>query len=278
MKIYKTAAGGAEVMQRYRQALAAWPVPSEERRVPTREGETFVLISGPADGPPLVLCHGSGANAARWGADIALWAKHFRVFAVDMIGEPGLSAPARPQLGSDAYALWLDDVLDKLGLSTVAMLGESLGGWLALDYATKRPSRVSRLTLLCPGGLGRQTYGWVLPSLLLKPFGRWGSRRTLKLVAGLDWRVAPEEAAYVGLVFKHFLPRRDKLPVFTDDELARLTMPVQVTVGAHDAMFDSAETAARVRAAIPDAEVRLLPDAAHTIPGQAGQVLEFLRK
>lgn len=278
MKIYRTEAGGTEVLRRYREVLGAWPVPSEERRVPTREGETFVLVSGPEGAPPLVLCHGSGANAARWLDDIPLWAKHFRVFAVDMIGEPGLSAPSRPPLDSDAYALWLDDVLDGLGLSSVALLGESLGGWLALDYAIRRPSRVSRLALLCPGGLGRQTYGWVLPALLLKPFGRWGARRTLKLVAGVDWRVDPATAEYVGLIFGHFLPRRDKLPVFTDGELARLTMPAQVTVSARDAMFDSGQTVARVRAAMPGAEVRLLPDAAHAVFGQAAEVLEFLRK
>jgi pimeloyl-ACP methyl ester carboxylesterase len=157
--IYKTEAGEREILRRYEQILANWPVPAEHRRVPTREGDMFVLVCGPVEAPPLLLLHGSGSNAAMWMGDVPTWAKHFRVHVVDMIGEPGLYAPSRPPLDSTAYALWLDDVLDHLGLEHVAITGASLGGWLALDYATRRPDRVERLALLCPGGVGRQKSG-----------------------------------------------------------------------------------------------------------------------
>lgn len=75
-----------------------------------------------------------------------------------MIGEAGLSAPSRPPLASDAYALWLDDLLRSLGLDRVSIVGVSLGGWLALDYATRRPERIERLAVLCPAGVGRQNW------------------------------------------------------------------------------------------------------------------------
>lgn len=52
------------------------------------------------------------------------WAAHFRVFAVDLIGDAGLSAPSRPPLESDAHALWLNDVMD--GLSQTAPILEFL--------------------------------------------------------------------------------------------------------------------------------------------------------
>ncbi|GAB2958211.1 alpha/beta fold hydrolase [Amycolatopsis acidiphila] len=275
--IYKTDAGGREIRRRYREVLDGWPVEAEHLRVPAREGETFVLACGPRDAPPVLLLHGSGTNAAMWRADIAEWARHFRVYAVDLIGEPGLSAPSRPPLGSDAYASWLDDVLDHLGLARVSVVGASLGGWLALDYATRRPARVSRLALLCPGGIDRQKWGWVLPALLLRPFGRWGLLRSLKVVAGVDHRRSPEIADYLALIFMQFRPRRDRLPVFGDEALRGLTMPVRVIVGGRDAMFDSRETVDRVRDAIPHAEVTLLPEVAHSIAGQTGAVLAFLR-
>ncbi|NKQ57277.1 alpha/beta hydrolase [Amycolatopsis sp. K13G38] len=275
--IYKTEAGGQEILRRYGEALKSWPVPAEHRRVSTREGETFVVVSGPAGAPPLVLFHGSGTNTVMWLADVAEWAKHLRVYAVDMIGEPGFSARSRPALDSEAYALWLDDVLDALGLTRVAIAGMSLGGWLALDYATRRPERVTRLALLCPGGIGRQTYGWVFKTLLYKPFGKWGLRKSMKAVAGVDANETPEIADYLGLIFTHFLPRREKLPVFDDDTLKRLTMPVLAIVGGRDAMFDSHETAGRLEATVPRASVTMLPDVAHSITGQTGPVLDFLR-
>ena len=81
--------------------------------MPTRHGETFVVVCGPPSAPPMLLLHGSGANAAMWLAEIESWAARFRIYAVDVIGEPGFSAPSRPSLASDAYALWMDDVLDR---------------------------------------------------------------------------------------------------------------------------------------------------------------------
>ena len=275
--IYRTEAGGREILRRYEQALASWPVPAEHVRVPTREGDTFVLVCGPDDAPPLLLLHGSGANATMWMGDVTAWAEHFRVHAVDMIGEPGLSAPSRPPLDSPAYALWLDDVLDHLGIERTAVTGASLGGWLALDYATRRPDRVERLALLCPGGIGRQKVGALLKALLYKPFGRWGMRRSIKAVAGVDVRAMPEVADYLALTFTHFLPRRDRLPVFPDDVLRRLTMPVLVIVGGRDAMLDSHDTAKRMNHAVPHANVTLLPDVAHAIVGQTQPILDFLR-
>lgn len=275
--IYKSEAGADQIQAAYRAMLEAWPVPSEHLRVPTREGETFVVASGPEHAPPLVLLHGSGTNAAMWGGDVASWSEHFRVYAVDMIGEPGLSAPSRPALGSEAYAFWLDDVLHGLGVTRASIVGASLGGWLALDYATRRPDRVERLGLLCPGGIGRQTMGWLFKAILFRPFGRWGQRKTVELVAGLGGPEVVQARDYIALIFTHFLPRRDRLPVFSDEELSRLTMPVLVIVGGRDVMFDSRHTVARVEQAIPHAEAHLLPDVGHSILGQTEAVRAFLR-
>ncbi len=275
--IYKTEAGGREVLRRYDDTLAQWPVRADQLHLPTREGETFVLTCGAEEAPPLLLFHGSGTNTAMWMGDVAMWAKHFRVHAVDMIGEPGHSAPSRPPLDSEAYALWLDDVLEGLGVEYTAIVGASLGGWLAVDYATRRPHRVKRLALLCPGGIGRQKFGFLVKALLYKPFGQWGMHRTLKAVAGIDVRETPEFAEYMALTFTEFLPRRDRLPVFSDEALQGLTMPVLAIVGAHDAMLDSADTARRLAAAVPHATVTVLPDVAHSIVGQTQPILEFLQ-
>ncbi|WP_436763774.1 alpha/beta fold hydrolase [Streptosporangium sp. V21-05] len=276
--IYKSEAGERELRDHYRQVLDAWPVPAEHVRVPTREGETFVLVSGPRDAPPLVLLHGSGANTSMWRGDVATWSRHFRTYAVDLVGEPGLSAPSRPALDSDAVSLWLDDVLEGLGITGGAFAGTSLGGWTALDYAIRRPGRVTRLALICPGGVGRQKVGWILKALLTRPFRRGGGlRESAMAVAGLDGERDRQALDAVVLTFTHFNPRREKLPVFPDEALRGLTMPVLVIVGGRDAMFDSRQSARRVRECVPHATVNLLPEAGHAIFGQAGPVAEFLR-
>ncbi|MGP4018889.1 alpha/beta fold hydrolase [Saccharopolyspora sp. 5N708] len=279
--IYRSDAGGRLLREHYRRALESWPVDNEQLRVPTCEGETFVIASGPATAAALVLLHGSGSNSTQWMSRISELATHFRVYAIDMIGEPGRSAPSRPPLNSDRYARWLDAVLDFLGLERVRIMGISLGGWLALDYATRRPGRVQRMALSCPTGIGRQRKGFLLGAMLLNPLGRWGQRKVVTgmLGAGLS-TMDPADAAVVIeqvlVVSKNYRYRTEVLPVFDDNALRRLTMPLHVVVGELDVMVDSAETKHRLESAAPHATVRLLPGIGHFIPAQAAAELSFL--
>jgi pimeloyl-ACP methyl ester carboxylesterase len=279
--IYKSEAGRQAVEARYRELLGHWPVPSEQLRLPTCEGETLVVACGPQDAPPLLLFHGSGANTVMWMGDVAPWSQHFRVYAVDMIGEPGLSAPSRPPLDSDAYALWLDDVMAGLSLTRASIVGISLGGWLALDYATRRPARVERLALLCPAGVGRQK-NFLLKAFPLLFLGAWGRKKMREMVLGrTPADLAPQMRVFsdfVSLIFASFRPRTMKLPVFSDEALKRLTMLVLAILGGKDVLLDSAGTKRRLERAVPQAEIRYLPGVGHLIRGQTEAILEFLRR
>jgi pimeloyl-ACP methyl ester carboxylesterase len=274
--IYTSPAGARAIEQRYRELLAAWPVSAEHLHVPTREGKTFVVASGPPDAPPLVLLHGSGSNTLMWAADVAEWSGPFRVYAVDLIGEPGLSAPARPPMTPGGYAPWLDDVLDALGVARASVVAVSLGGWVALDYATRHPERVARLALLTPAGVAKQKLGAVLGAVLLKPFGEWGKRRSMELFLGPEARTQRGSAEFVRLVSQHFRHRREPVPVVDDAALRRAAMPILAILGARDAFIDSPRTAERLSRLVPSATVRVLPDAGHLLPAQTAPILEFL--
>ncbi len=277
MTIWKSDEGRLAVETRYREILARWPVPNTQFTVPTREGDTFVIASGREDAPSLVLLHGSASNSFMWMGDVAAWAEHFRVYAIDIIGEPGLSAPSRPTLDSGAYPLWLDDVLNALSVEQAAMIGLSLGGYLALDYASRHPERISALAVLCPGGVGRHrnVLLWAAPLLLLGP---WGQRKLSALIRGPKTaRLSnPVVSGFLALIYANFKVRRERLPLITDDALRRLTMPVLAILGGKDVMIDSAGTRRRIEANVPHAQIRWLPDVGHVIVGQTGPILDFL--
>lgn len=280
--IYKSAEGEGEVRQRYTALLRRWPVPNEQLRVPTRQGETFVVVSGPAGAPPLILLHGAVANSAMWMGDIPDWAQPFRVYAVDLIGEPGLSAQSRPPLDSDAHAQWLDDVMQGLALKRACFVGVSLGGWLALDFAIRRTERVESLVVLCPGGIGKQRVGFAFRILPLMLLGRWGRRKARELVLGRtppNASPAMERAAeYFRLLQENTRPRRVKLPIFSDEALKRLQMPLLAIVGGKDLILDSAGTRDRLKRNVPQAEVHYIREAGHFIPGQTATILKFLNQ
>lgn len=277
---FKSAEGERAVRERYLDILKYWPVPSQQVRVPTREGETFVIACGDPNAPALLLLHGSMINSAMWMGDVAAWAPHFRIYAVDIIGDAGLSAPSRPPLASDAHALWLDDVLQALSVERASLVGVSFGGWLALDYATHRSERVDSVVAVCPAGVSRQKVGIVFKTIPLRLLGEWGRRKASELVLG-PAPANPSPAIqsflnFISLIHENFRPRMVKFPLFSDEALRRLTMPVMAILGGQDVLLDSAETKRRLEQNVPQADVRYYPEAGHFIRGQTAAILEFL--
>lgn len=277
--IYRSDAAQRAVGAGYRQLLDTWPVPKAELRIPTAQGETFVVACGPRDAPPLLAFHGAQANAATWMFDSAVWARSFRVYLVDVPGDAGFSAPARPPLGSEAYARWLDELTAALGVGRMSLVGVSLGGWLALDYATRRPDRVERMALLCPAGVGAQK-NLLLKAAPLLLLGKWGQDRLRDMVFGPAFGDPPPAArdfvAFMTLVGTSTRPRPLKIPTFSDADLGRLTMPVLAVVGGKDVLLDSDGTRRRLEAHAPGAEVRYLPEGRHVLPDQALAIHDFL--
>lgn len=280
--IYKTQQGQRLIEEQYRRILKHWPLANQQFHIPTRQGETFVVACGEESGPATLLLHGALANSASWIGNVASWGERSRIFAIDVIGEPGLSASSRPALASDDYALWLDDVTNALGLSRASLVGVSLGGWLALDYATRRPERVDRVAVLCPGGVGRQKIGILFKIALLNLFGAWGKRKLREAILGaLPHDASPAVRKFgelFALMHKHTRPRTQRLPIFSDVALKRLNMPVLAIVGGKDALLDSGETRRRLEGLLPNSEVRYLEDAGHFIPGQGAVIADFLSR
>ncbi len=278
--IFKSEAAEQAVFARYREMLAKWPVANQHLRIPTCFGETFVVASGPEDAPPVILLHGANGNASMWLPDVRAWAEKLRIYAVDVIGDPGFSAGVRPGLASDAHARWLDDVLKGLKSERAGFVGVSNGGWLALDYARRRPEKVTNVAALCPGGIlhARKTLlPKVLPLLLLGP---WGAAKAREIILGKMPKDAPAThrafAEYMGLIFHSVKPRMERHPLLTGEDYRQLTMPVLVILGEKDAIFDSAALRDHLAKVLPSAEVRYVAGAGHHIPGQTIPILEFL--
>jgi pimeloyl-ACP methyl ester carboxylesterase len=147
---FKTPKGEAAYLAAYDAAMKLWPVPYEEMEIPGRFGMTHVVASGPKDAPPLVLLHGYWATLTMWTLNIADFSKDYRVYAIDVMGQPSRSIPDEPIRNAAGYVAWLTATLDGLHLDRVSLVGMSYGAWLALNYAVAAPERVQRLALLSP--------------------------------------------------------------------------------------------------------------------------------
>lgn len=124
----------------------------------------------------LLLLHGMAGSSETWRAVIPHLAKRYRVIAPDLLGH-GSSAKPRGDYSLGAFAAWLRDLLDELGIRSVTVVGQSLGGGVAMQFVYRHPDYCRRLVLISSGGLG-QDVGWTL-RLLSAP----GSELLLPLIA-----------------------------------------------------------------------------------------------
>ena len=245
--IYKSAAGEQAVMALYDITLAQWPVPHSTLTVTTRHGATFVIASGPDDGPPVLLLHGAASNALAWIGEIESYSRTLRVYAVNLPGEPGRGRHNRPASSGPAYVEWIEDVLDGLGLDKAALVGISQGGWTAgrIKFARRSPSVRHTACAVAPAGVTTARTSFLLRAIPLSLLGRRGGEAINRITFG-NQSIHPAAVAYMNLIMTHFKPRIGVLPNFTDAELARLTMPTLLIAGVQDALNPSAKTAARL--------------------------------
>lgn len=112
---------------------------------------TRYLHAGEAGNPTLVLLHGTGGHAEAYTRNLASHAEHFDVWAIDMVGS-GLSGYPDVDLEIPVYVEHLKNVMDAIGVGTASVSGESLGGWVAAQFAIDHPDRVERLVLNTAAG------------------------------------------------------------------------------------------------------------------------------
>ena len=109
-------------------------------------------------GPVLLLIHGVAGTLENWRAVIELLSQQYTVVASDLPGH-GLSAPGAGDYSLGALATGLRDLLVALGHERVTLVGHSLGGGIAMQFAYQFPEMTERLVMVSSGGLGAEVSG-----------------------------------------------------------------------------------------------------------------------
>src|SRR5271155_3249224 len=104
-------------------------------------------------GHALLLIHGMAGSSDTWRAIIPQLSKKYRIIAPDLLGH-GMSAKPRGDYSLGAFAVFLRDLLDQLGVDRATVIGQSLGGGIAMQFAHQHRDYCERLVLIGSGGLG----------------------------------------------------------------------------------------------------------------------------
>jgi 3-oxoadipate enol-lactonase len=226
-------------------------------------------IQGPENAPVVVLANSLGATLSMWSPQVDPLSEKFRVVRFDTRGHGGSPVPPGPytieELADDVVEL-----LDHLELERVHYVGLSLGGMIGMRLAAGHPDRVDKLTLLCT-------------SALLGPPQLWHDRVAKVRASGTAsiaeavvarWYTEPFQAKHPEVIAAARKMVGDTPPdgysacceaIASMDltaDLPRITAPTLAIAGADD-MATPPDHLARIVAAIPDAELLVVPEAAH---------------
>jgi 3-oxoadipate enol-lactonase len=248
-------------------------------------------VTGRADGEPLLLIQGLGADMKGWAAQRYALSRRYRVYLVDNRGAGRSDKPAGPYdlevMASDAVA-----VLDAEGVDAAHVMGASMGGVIAQILAVRHPTRVRSLVLSCTAC---HHHGWRVE--LLEAWAELAEAKGMRALTGeaLRWLVGPRHHVRFRVPFgllgplvlnipaHAFAAQARAITAMSDDvrdELRTIDVPTLVIVGTQDILTPLAD-AEELAEVIPGAELSIIHGAAHGLMIEAAnafndRVLEFL--
>jgi len=153
--LYKSEEGYKKMMSWYNRVQDEISVDHESIFADTRFGKTHIILAGKENQKSILLIPGVAGCAPLWRHQINAFSEHFRVLAIDIVGQPGKSAANPPSVFNDDFTDWLEDIIHSLNLDKPHIVGVSTGGTTAMDMAIRKPDLIDKTVMCGPTGLAR---------------------------------------------------------------------------------------------------------------------------
>lgn len=208
--------------------------------IETSYGHTNVLQMGAPGDPALVILHARNSCAPLAVRHFLSLLPQFRIYAIDLPGQPNLSAEVRLPSQTNAYGQWLHEILSKLGIWYANLVGIELGAYAALKSLTFDARRVAAAYLVTPLGLhatGRWQHYW----RQRRPIARFThnpSPKKLEQLAKRMWQEVDDEMLdFWSIILPDYAPDYDYLSAISSSTLSGLATPIYCFVGSENYSF-----------------------------------------
>lgn len=272
-KLFRSEEKEREYFAYYDEALEQLAVFHDTRYVKTMYGDTHVIRLGSNENPKLVLLHCQGFSSIAWFNNLEQLSKHFEIFCIDSIGEPGKTKSNKTKIENSDYVNWLSEVINTLELKKPNIAGWSFGGLIAALFAFNQPEHINKLILMSPAGciapISNKFFIKLFPALITGKEIR--INRFLKWISGYDNNDFPNTAFTLftyGMMFFQGWSRGAKLSVFSEKDFSELKMPVLIMIGESDPIYKKttpAKIAAKSKSSLSNIAVELI-EGSHGFP------------
>ena len=149
---FKNTVGKKEVLNLYYKKLDALNFHVNFITVETSFGDTNIITTKNNNPIPLVLVHGLYSCAPFALENFKALAQNFKIYAIDILGQPNISDEVRLDPTSNDYGKWMYEIISRLQLYNVYLVGTSLGGYIAYKTLAYEESRIAKAFLISPTG------------------------------------------------------------------------------------------------------------------------------
>ena len=268
-KIFKNEAARLRIENWYLRFLKRVNVQKNSIEVSTSYGTSHLLTVGDSSKTSLVCLHSMLTSSAHLASELGSLLDRFYIIAPDLPGQSVRGLPIRLPYSDDSHAQWLREILDGLNLEKVHLLGVSLGGFVARQFASSYPERVKSLTLIVPAGIaqGSLIKGFTKMALPMIMYKINPSEKNLrKLAKPLITTWDEDWVRYLGDSFNDFSANLKIPPLASSEELKSLKMPCLVIGAENDISFSGKKIIERVKDYIPTVEIELIKNSKHSPP------------
>ena len=238
--LFKSAAGKAQILSLYDEKLRALNIDYRYKIIDTSYGKTNIIVTGSPENPPLMIIHGSNGCAPISLETYPNLSTHFQVFAIDVLAQPNKSAETRLNMKDDSYGKWMNEIIDKLAINNVVLVGFSFGGLIILKTLLHNEVKIKEVFLAAPAYI---VNGNPLKTLfkVFIPMKRYMMTKKVKFVEQFLSDVFTERdefaIAYLSKVFLHFKMDFTPVPVISKAEAKGITTPITLIAAKRDLMF-----------------------------------------
>lgn len=269
MTIWKNEAARERLKVWDAKFLAKVSTPYFSRVVQTEFGRGRVLMCGNKAQPVLCCLHAMRTGGGHLLSEIEVLAQNYFLIIPDLPNQSVYGVQERMELDDAGLAHWLKQVIDSLGYSRVSLFGVSWGGFVAQKFAMNYYNCVEHLVLLVPAGIvkGNSWQGlraMIYPMLRYKLFPSRGNLKAMLSPLLTEWD--DDWGSYMADSLKDMVMDLRIPPLFSDDELKLLRMPVLVIAGEEDLSFPGRSLILRVEKLVEGCETELLQAYKHCPP------------